>query len=1719
MSLPSWIPGGRGEACAGSARPLARGLRGAVLVCLALACCSAAYAQAAFSLAPGGGALLTGVDYTLTAGYRGAGIANTYLLLNTTLSSVRGASLWYDAVNNRIWLRNDVSSAWLGGHAPGSAFTIENSYVKVVCAQTTVSRSGEVLSVAWRVQLKDTMAGKTLRSWMYVDFSDQTHIGWNEMPPFTAILPGRAPVNVSITPSSGTIASGSKLTLQAAYSDPNGASDIASSFLLLNTVAESANVVYLWYDAFENKLFLRDDADASWLGGVAPGAAGTIENSWCALDASATTVSASGSSLVVNYRITLKPSLAGRTLKGSLFVSDAANQYDGWDELALLTPAVGNEKPVNVSVSPSAGTVQAGAATPFAAVYSDPNGYGNIAGCYLLLNSKIDGAGALYAWYDAVDNLLWLRNDANNAWLGGFAPGSSNTIENALAALDCAGTTVTGSGVDLTVSFRITPRPAAAGRSFKEFLYVTDRTGLNDGWDELGSVAVNAAPATGSLTPPAGALVTGTPYTFTATYSDANGASDISRAFLLLNTSLSAVNGADLYYDAASNKLFLRDDASSKWLGGFAPGSNNTIENSYIRVLCAQTVVTSSGANLSAAWRVELKDAMAGRTLRSWLWVDDRGGSEAGWTEKQSYSVSLANKPPRNVSISPSSGQVAVGSKVTLRTSFSDPNGAADVSSAYLLLNTTLEARNAVYLWYDAAGNRLFIRDDASTKWLGGVAPGTAGILENSQFKLNTGETAVTRTGADLIIDWVVEFKPAVANKPLKGWLYVSDAGKLSDGWDEMAALMPVIPNLKPVNVSLAPSSGTLPLGVASTISAVYSDPDGAAGIAGCYLLMNAKVDAAGAIYAWYDAVNNLLWLRNDANNAWQGGFAPGSANVIETSLAKVHCAATSVAASGANLTVSFSIEPKTAAGGRLLKQYLYVVDKGALTDGWDEFGAVTVASAGPVNQGLTPDGGEFPVNDTVTVTATYTHPEGASKIATAYLLLNTMLDGRNAMYVYWDRAGNRLYLRNDANTAWEGGLSPGAVSVIQNSQGWVDCENTKVTTSGNTLTIQWALLIKDKLPASGVRGWMFVKDTSGRQDGWDEMAAYGGSRTPANVNVTPASGTAYAGIRSTLIAQYTDPDGGGDLSRAYLLCNTALSSASACSLLYDASANRLYLRNDASTAWLGGYAPGSPDVIENSQCRVYCQETTAQTAGSGLTVAWRVEFKASMIGKALKTWLYCTDNSALSDGWDEMGTLSVAAPPNFAPQNVSLNHTGALTAGSRVTFTSVFSDANGAADIAGGYLLFNETANAGNACYLRYDAANNKLFIRDDANTAWLGGFAPASSNVIENANVKLYCADTTAAFSGSEMTVTWSVEFKSPMVGRSPKGWMYMLDRKNLSDGWDDMGTFPISAPVNHPPANVSLSPASGNPAIGAKQTFTAVYSDPNGHADINSVLLLINSAASGANGILCWYDRATDKLYLRDDADTAWLGGYAPGSANVIENSRATLHCAETTAVGDGQNLTVAWRVEPKSPMADRTAAGWLRVTDAGGLSDGYDAMGQYFFPGALNYAPACDSLTPASGVIVTDYSIKKSFTAVFSDINGVQDLSQCELLINSSLNMANGIYVRYDANANKLYLRNDANTAWLGGYAPGSANVISNSRAKLYCEFTSAAPSAEAPSTALEVVWMLDFLGLTDSNGVVTHWAWTQVSDDSSATQAWKQMGGYSILKVDLPPPPG
>mgnify|MGYP001556778070 CR=1 FL=1 len=53
--------------------------------------------------------------------------------------------------------------------------------------------------------------------------------------------------------------------------------------------------------------------------------------------------------------------------------------------------------------------------------------------------------------------------------------------------------------------------------------------------------------------------------TFTAEYSDANGAADFKELHILINTSVNAANAAYLRYLPGSNRVYLRNDANTSW--------------------------------------------------------------------------------------------------------------------------------------------------------------------------------------------------------------------------------------------------------------------------------------------------------------------------------------------------------------------------------------------------------------------------------------------------------------------------------------------------------------------------------------------------------------------------------------------------------------------------------------------------------------------------------------------------------------------------------------------------------------------------------------------------------------------------------------------------------------------------------------------------------------------------------------------------------------------------------------------------------------------------------------------------------------------------------------------------------------------------------------------------------------------------------------------------
>jgi hypothetical protein len=89
-----------------------------------------------------------------------------------------------------------------------------------------------------------------------------------------------------------------------------------------------------------------------------------------------------------------------------------------------------------------------------------------------------------------------------------------------------------------------------------------------------------------------------------------------------------------------------------------------------------------------------------------------------------------------------------------------------------------------------------------------------------------------------------------------------------------------------------------------------------------------------------------------------------------------------------------------------------------------------------------------------------------------------------------------------------------------------------------------------------------------------------------------------------------------------------------------------------------------------------------------------------------------------------------------------------------------------------------------------------------------------------------------------------------------------------------------------------------------------FTTTWTDGNGWEDLKHCYFHVGDGPSIAGSVTLMYNRAKDRLWLRSDDGAAWTGGYAPGSANTMENSQAIVHCDLTTVEGSGDTLSVTW-----------------------------------------------------------------------------------------------------------------------------------------------------------------------------------------------------------------
>jgi len=171
---------------------------------------------------------------------------------------------------------------------------------------------------------------------------------------------------------------------------------------------------------------------------------------------------------------------------------------------------------------------------------------------------------------------------------------------------------------------------------------------------------------------------------------------------------------------------------------------------------------------------------------------------------------------------------------------------------------------------------------------------------------------------------------------------------------------------------------------------------------------------------------------------------------------------------------------------------------------------------------------------------------------------------------------------------------------------------------------------------------------------------------------VEPDSGSSSVEQLQYLTTEWSDPNGWEDLKWGFYIIGPNTDMANRVFVYYTVDTNQVYLRNDAGSGWLGGYAPSSDHVIENSQGAVECEQTLVELEGTTVTVRWAIRFKAPFVGTK-NTYLKCKDDSGVVDDWQHKGTWTIteeAATTSTPTQTLTQTPTVTPTGGTSSTAT-----------------------------------------------------------------------------------------------------------------------------------------------------------------------------------------------------------------------------------------------------------------------------------------------------------------------------------------------------------------------------------------------------------------------------------------------------------------
>ncbi len=677
--------------------------------------------------------------------------------------------------------------------------------------------------------------------------------------------------------------------------------------------------------------------------------------------------------------------------------------------------------------------------------------------------------------------------------------------------------------------------------------------------------------------------------------------------------------------------------------------------------------------------------------------------------------------------------------------------------------------------------------------------------------------------------------------------------------------------------------------------------------------------------------------------------------------------------------------------------------------------------------------------------TFTYRDMKGGTDLVQAEMLFSSTGAVTSACDVKYDATSHTFSLLADnATTAL---VLPPSGSVT-NSQCAIQSAGTSAAVLGTDLTLTVNITFTPAF--TGTKGiFARVQDAAGNGTPLLRLGAWtvvSDPDLPTMRSLSPTSGTGPAQVFQ---AVYRDPRGGTDLEWVQLLISNG-SASSACYLHYQVASRTLFMFDD--TAQTATFLASPPGSIENSQCVLFTDGSSASTDGTDLTLRVNVSFKGSFAGQK-NIYMQAKTIGGKLGFWVLMGTWQ---PLGSAPQPLSI--TPATGSGSTATLTGVFHYPGSATYLTSAQFLIGHNSTP-NSCWVIYETDSNKLLLVPDSGQGAAYSVAIGSGRA-ENSQCILWGQGFSAVLSGSDLTVTIRVTFKPEFAGSKTVA-LYAQGRSGPPNSWAQ-GTWDALGDPNLPYA-VSLSPSSGS---GSAQVFTATYRDPNGVSDLVwAQLLIAGSQGDSRNACYIHYQRSSNTLVLFDDQAH---DGFAviPGSAQSAANSQCVVQGATSSVSLSGTQLVLSVSVRFRAGFADLKGV-YLQIIDSTGNLSPWRLMGTWSALADPNL-PSNVSVSPSGG---SGYA--QTFRAVYQDPNGAGTLAWAQLLVSASGGAQMACFVHYNVAGNSFFLFND--TADGGQWLAPGAGVAQNSQCVLKGSGSSATLSGTDLTVTVEVEFLDGFAG--------------------------------------------